>query len=164
MRGSGKTEIGGCLAKLMKRKFIDLDHEIEKHSGQKISEIVEKYGWPHFRKIEKELNKKFAQESNLVIATGGGTIIDPENETELHKNGFVIFLHCDIKTLKNRIKNCAKRPSLTGKPALMELEEIWLKRKHRHEKSADLIFDTASEETIEIKANKILSVLPQDCT
>lgn len=161
MRGSGKTEIGRRLAALMKLEFVDLDEEISKHEGMPIAEIVEKHGWPHFRKIEKELSKKFAQESGLVISTGGGTIVDPENEKQLKQNGFVVFLHCNIEILENRIKNCAERPSLTGKPALLELEEIWLKRKHRYEKSADLIFDTSSKKDIEIKANTLASLIRQ---
>lgn len=159
MRGSGKTTIGKELARLMNRKFIDLDHEIEKHAGMKISEIVEKHGWAHFRKLEKELNKKIAQESGLVIATGGGTIIDPENEKTLRKNGFIIFLKCPVEILTKRIKDSGNRPSLTGKPAIEELEEVLLKRKKRYEKSADLIFDISSNESIETKTKRLFSLL-----
>ena len=145
MRGSGKTTIGKELAALMNRKFIDLDEEIEKHVGMPISKIVEKHGWNHFRKLEKEVNKKVAQLRNLVIATGGGTIIDIENEKILRKNGFIVFLKCPVKILAERIKNSETRPSLTDKPVLEELEEVWQERKQRYEESADLVFDSSNK-------------------
>jgi shikimate kinase len=148
MRGSGKTTIGKELAALMNRKFIDLDQEIEKHAEMPISKIVETHDWDHFRKLEKEVNKKVAQLSGVVIATGGGTIIDEENEKSLRENGFVVFLKCPIEILAERIKNSENRPSLTGKSAVEELEEVWQERKQRYEESADLIFN--GEETEEL--------------
>lgn len=160
MRGSGKTEIGKYLAELLKRNFIDIDTEIKKHIGRKINEFVKKEGWEKFREIERTITKKTAEKKNVVISTGGGTIIDPENEIVLKKNGFVIFLYCDINVLGNRILNSEKRPSLTGKPVLKEIDDVWEKRKKRYEKTADLIFDTSDTEKPSKKAEKILSLLP----
>lgn len=161
MRGSGKTEIGRRLAALMNREFIDIDEEIAKHEGMPITEIVKEKGWEYFRKIEALVNKKIAQKNGIVISTGGGTIINKENEKILRKNGLVIFLYCDIGTLKKRIRSYSSRPSLTGKPILEELEKVLSKRKNRYKESADLIFDTSSNESIETKANSLAFLIKQ---
>jgi len=74
MRGSGKTYLGKKIAKILGRKFVDLDSEIEKAEGMSVAEIVKRKGWDYFRKAESKICSRFANTKNLVIATGGGVI------------------------------------------------------------------------------------------
>lgn len=164
MRGSGKSYHAKALAKLLGWKFLDIDEEIEKREKRHINEIIQKNGWQYFRNFETEICKEIADLDEHVIATGGGTIIDRENEELLHQNGKIIFLYRDIEKCAEFILNGHKkdkRPSLTGRDLgdpdelLKELKETWAKREKRYRLSADLIVDT----TKEIKPEKILEML-----
>lgn len=147
LRGSGKTSIGRVLAEKLKRPFIDLDEEIEKKSGKKIEDIVKKYGWEYFRKLEKEETLKAAQCKNYIIATGGGTLMDRENAQVLKNSGRVIFIYCDLKIIKDRLKKNKNRPSLTGKENFLdEMDEIWKKRQPIYEKVADIAIRCENKE------------------
>ena len=120
LRGSGKTTVGKILAKKLKWKFVDLDKEIEKEEKMKIKDIVELKGWEYFRAKEAEVTKKVAQLDKRIISTGGGTIIDKENEKELKKNGKVVYLYVQPDTCADRILNDTNRPVLTDKKTLKE--------------------------------------------
>lgn len=162
MRGSGKSEIGAKIAKLLGRTFVDLDKKIIQYANMSIMEMVEKKGWKYFRELEKKITEKISKKKRLIIATGGGTIIDPKNEKNLRQNGFIVLLECDIPILAERIKKDSNnRPSLTGKSVTEELEEIWKKRQKRYKKSADLIFNT-NLDGIEEKVKKLILLLPQN--
>lgn len=106
MPGSGKTTIGKILAEKLNRKFIDLDEEIKAEEGLSPAEIINKYGEEKFREVEKNAVKKAASVTGTVIATGGGTVIDPENVKALKRNGKIIFINRDIE----KIKPTASRP------------------------------------------------------
>ncbi len=106
MPGSGKTTIGKILADKLSRRFIDLDEEIKAEEGMVPSEIINKYGEEKFRAIEKNAAKKVASVTGAVIATGGGTVIAPENVRALKRNGKIIFINRDIE----KIKPTASRP------------------------------------------------------
>lgn len=106
MPGSGKTTIGKIIADKLSRRFIDLDEEIKAEEGMEPSEIINKYGEEKFRAIEKTAAKKAASVTGAVIATGGGTVIDPENVRALKRNGKIIFINRDIE----KIKPTASRP------------------------------------------------------
>ena len=81
--GSGKSTVGLLLAKKLGMSFIDLDTYIEKKEGMTVSKIFEKYGEPYFRKVEKESAKELAEKNGLVIAAGGGTLVDKENAEDV---------------------------------------------------------------------------------
>jgi shikimate kinase len=169
MRGSGKSHYGKALAKLLGWKFLDTDEEIEKREGKSINEIIQKNGWNSFRKLETDLCKDIAGNLNLdeyVISTGGGLIIDRENEQLLKQNGKVIFLYRSLEKCAEFILKSFKkdqhssitnqpqnRPSLTNRNVdtqdelLKELEETWTKRERRYRESADLIVDTSNPTT-----------------
>ncbi|MBU1992091.1 MAG: shikimate kinase [Patescibacteria group bacterium] len=169
MRGTGKSRIGRKIAETLEKEFVDLDEEIENHEGISTAEIVGSKGWDYFRAVEKQMVEKFSKKKGLVISTGGGAIIDQENEKNLRENGFVIFLRCDIQKLAERIKHSKNRPSLTEKNFVMEFKDVWEDRKKRYLESADLVFDVDKESEdkerdIETKANIILKLLPDDCS
>lgn len=99
MPGCGKTTIGKELAENHGRKFVDMDALIVKKAGKSIPEIFEELGEPGFRKIEAEVAKEVGKEKGLVIATGGGVIVTPENHDALRQNGTVVFINRDIDVL-----------------------------------------------------------------
>lgn len=113
MPGSGKSTLGALLAKELDRRFLDLDEEIVRVTGKTIPEIFEESGETGFRKIEKETLASLSEEKELVLATGGGTVIDPENVRVLREMGTVVFLDRPLKTLKSRVRRDT-RPLLAG--------------------------------------------------
>lgn len=144
LRGTGKSSIGQALADLMEMGFVDIDDEIEHEIGD-ISNFVPKKGWGAFRKIEKQAALKVAQRDNLVISTGGGTMMDPQSAAALKKNAVVVFMYCDLDVLMKRLEN-DHRPSLTGvKRSHEEIEEIWHQRKPVYERVADVRIDVTDE-------------------
>jgi shikimate kinase len=160
MRGSGKSTLGKELAKILNFEFIDSDDEIEKQEKSKIREIVKQKSWFHFRKIEKYVIRRLARKKNVVIATGGGVILDKENVTRLQKNGKIILLTAPIETLEKRIKNDSNRPSLTKQKNLKdELTELWAKRKEKYKQSADFEFDSEKDLSLNEKAQQIIQLL-----
>ena len=100
MRGSGKTKLGRLLGRLLGRRFIDTDELIERNAKMPIVLLVKRRGWDYFRRLERNVIQKLRNEKNAVIATGGGTLINPKNAEILKRNGKVIFLDSIIVSLK----------------------------------------------------------------
>jgi len=137
MMGSGKTSVGKFLAKKMKRKFIDMDKEIEKKAGRCISEIFKKRGERFFREIESIVAVEAALMQNTVISCGGGVVLKEGNMNELKRNGIVFYLKADTETLANRVGWGRGRPLLEGREKKERLEEILGERERLYEKYAD---------------------------
>ncbi len=110
--GTGKSVIGRRLAVRMNRVFIDTDNEIEELTGKSVSEIFARYGAVRFRSEEALLVKKLAVKENLVISTGGGMVLNPENVRLLQKKGLLICLKASPEVIYQRVKNKRKRPLL----------------------------------------------------
>lgn len=138
MRGSGKTTIATLLGKKLGWQVLDTDALIEKTVKMPLADYIHKNGWPKFRAAEKRIVKKIATKDKVVIATGGGTLMNPENAKLLKKNGFVVLLTAPITVLKKRIAKTTNRPSLTGASPTAELKKVWLERKKIYEKIADV--------------------------
>lgn len=157
MRGSGKTTLGRLLARELKKKFIDLDQEIEKKTGTNIATIVQKKGWNYFRQIEKKVCSKISKKKNCVIASGGGTILSHKNVEKLKSNGLIIFLECDLDILKSRLKKCQNRPNLKkGSSFIDELNAIWQERKTIYYQTADFV---VKSENLESALNKLIQII-----
>lgn len=156
MRCSGKTYLGKKIAKLLKRKFVDLDIEIEKRENMKIKDIVKAYGWPRFRDIEQKMCSLFANQKNLVIATGGGVVLSEKNMKNLKKNAVNIFIFTDPSAIVERLKKESKnRPALTGGGSDKEVQKIWEERRNLYLKYADIVWDNTSGKIVEKKLAKI---------
>ena len=113
--GTGKTSIGKILATKFGCAFVDLDHKIEADNKMSIPKIFKKYGEDHFRKLEKEAVKEVTQRRGIVIATGGGTIKDPENLRLLKESGVVICLTASVDEILFRTEQEGNRPVLDKK-------------------------------------------------
>jgi shikimate kinase len=145
----------------MKRRFVDTDDLIESEKGR-ISDIVEAHGWDYFRAMEKRIVEEVSREDNLVIALGGGSVLDPDNVVNLERNGLIIWLKANREALRKRMdqdpRTFASRPTLTGKGAIEELEEMISAREPFYEKASQIQIDT-SMLAVEAAVEKILAVL-----
>ena len=129
MMGSGKSQTGPVLAKMIKYAFVDTDDVIEKASKQSISSIFEKDGEKVFRDVEKKVLKEISQHHSLVIATGGGLVTLPENWGILHQ-GIVIWLDLDLRRSIKRLESDQKRrPLLLGDNLAENFSQIYESRK-----------------------------------
>ena len=129
MMGSGKSQTGPVLAKMINYAFVDTDDVIEKASKQSISSIFEKDGEKVFRDVEKKVLKEISQHHSLVIATGGGLVTLPENWGILHQ-GIVIWLDLDLKRSIKRLESDQKRrPLLLGDNLAANFSQIYESRK-----------------------------------
>jgi len=168
MRCSGKTHHGKRIAKLLGRKFVDLDKEIEREEKMEIHDIVKSKGWPYFRKVEQKICTKFAPLSGvskdksdppLVIATGGGVVLSPKNMKAFHKDSVVVFVYTDPHVICERLmKTAMVRPSLTGKKVEHEIHELWEARRPLYIKYADYVWDDTSGWLLEANYKKIFGV------
>jgi len=142
MMGSGKTTVGKVLSKLLPDfKYIDVDEEIEKSSGKKISEIFLKFGEAHFRILESEKIEKILKNKKQIISAGGGLFEKEENRKLLLENATVIYLETSSQEIFSRIKNEFHRPLLKKNFSVERINEILSKRDVNYRK-ADIIIKT----------------------
>ena len=127
MMGSGKSSIGFLVSKKLKIEFIDVDNEIEKKVGYKISKIFENKGEKYFREIEENITLKFLKRKKTIISLGGGAFLNNIIKKEVLDNHISFWLNWDVKTLVNRIKDSKKRP-IAHKSSQGQLEELIKKR------------------------------------
>ncbi|MBR4721148.1 MAG: shikimate dehydrogenase, partial [Clostridia bacterium] len=117
MPSAGKTTIGKLLGDTLNKEFFDSDIEITKEIKMSIPEFFKKYGEAKFREIEKEVISNLSQKSGVVIATGGGAVLNPQNVRSLKQNGRIIFLNRPFELLTPT----QDRPLSTGRDALKKL-------------------------------------------
>ncbi len=156
--------MGRRLASRMERQFVDTDDLIESKEGQ-ISDIVKSHGWDYFRALEKRMIEEISKEENLVIALGGGAVLDPVNIVNLERNGFIIWLKADREAIQKRMeqdpRTIASRPTLTGKGTVEELEEMMAYRNSFYDRAAKIKLDTSALD-VETVVENILAVLKEE--
>lgn len=155
-RGAGKTKVSEKLAEKLNRNLISIDSEIEKKTGP-ITNFINEQGWEKFRRIETEVLRSLTI-STGIIDCGGGIVETEENVRLLKDKGVVVWLKADVKTLVERLKITAERPSLTGKPAADEVRLILSKRTPLYKKLATYEIDTDGKD-IETIAEEIISAV-----
>lgn len=140
--GAGKTTVGRMLARRLDRAFYDTDHEIERRTGVKIPVIFEIEGEEGFRQREAQTLAEVAAQDNIVLATGGGVVLRPENRDVLKSRGLVVYLRAQPRDLWHRTRHDKNRPLLqTGDP-LSRLQELYDLRDPLYREVADVIVDT----------------------
>ena len=127
--GAGKSSVGSKLAKYLRRKFIDLDSFIEKKHGKTIKEIFESEGEETFRNYERAAIQDVLSNNNLVVALGGGAIVNEENRKLVRSRSKLITLLADIETISQRVEHKTHRPLLKGTNQKDTLVELWESRK-----------------------------------
>ena len=150
--GTGKTSVGRLLAGRLGCAFHDLDKKIEEQHGMSIPAMFAEHGEPYFRAREKEAVRAAAGRTNLVIATGGGTVKDPENVALLRQNGILVALTADVDTILQRTASRGARPVLDQadagdrRAAVVRLLE---ERRALYE-DADITVDTSGRSPLEV--------------
>jgi len=136
MMGSGKTTVAKELSKILTEfKLVDIDDEIEKSSGKKISEIFLKYGEAHFRELETNKIQLFAKNENQIISCGGGAFENPDNRRRLLENSEVFFLKTSPQTIYDRIKAESHRPLLKKNFSVEKIANILSLREKNYQKA-----------------------------
>jgi shikimate kinase len=151
--GSGKTAVGRRLAVLLGKQFVDSDAEIEKRTGVDIRYIFEKEGEARFRQREREVIAELSGLDGVVVATGGGVILDPINRERLAKTGIVVYLETTIDTLVRRTKASKTRPLLMNDDPQAVLERMMVVRRPLYEKAADLRIETTGRQVRAVAAD-----------
>ncbi len=142
--GAGKTTIGKRLARSLRRRFVDCDHEIERRTGATIPLIFEIEGEAGFRARERRVIEDLTQEPDSVLATGGGAVLDPVNRELLASRGLVVYLHAPIELLVARTRNDTNRPLLQNGNRGQRLRELMAQREPLYREIADLTVDTGA--------------------
>lgn len=157
--GTGKTAVGRYLAQSLNLKFIDLDDLIEQKENRKIGEIFRLEGEDYFRQKESGIVFEISKEDNLVVAAGGGVIVNPKNLKRLKKTGVVICLSAAAEVIYERTKNETHRPLLKVDNPREKIKELLLSR-DKFYRQAHFTVDTSfksikqiSEEIISIFKN-----------
>ncbi len=142
LMGAGKTTIGKRLAESMGKQFIDSDHEIEKRTGVNIPTIFDIEGEEGFRNRESTILDELTQKKGVILATGGGAVLRPENRKYLAARGMVIYLSASVEQLYKRTRMDRNRPLLqTGNPK-KKLQSLFEERDPLYREIADLVAET----------------------
>lgn len=151
--GSGKTAVGRRLATLLGKTFVDSDAEIEKRTGVDIRYIFEKEGEARFRDREREAIAALTALTDIVLATGGGVILDAKNRERLAATGTVVYLETNIDTLVRRTKTTKTRPLLMNDDPRAVLERLMVIRQPLYEGIADLRVETTGRQVRAVAAD-----------
>ena len=141
LMGSGKTTVGKQLALRMHKQFYDSDHEIVARMGVSITTIFEIEGEEKFRERESQVIKDLTLQHNIVLATGGGAVLQENNRRNLQKNGIVIYLHASVETILERTRFDRSRPLLQTENPGQKIQELYTQRDPLYREIADIVID-----------------------
>ena len=142
LMGAGKTTVGRALAKRLGLRFVDSDHEIETRTGATIPLIFEIEGEESFRRREADVIRNLTEEKGIVLATGGGAVLKPENREHLKARGKVVYLRASVNSLLHRTSGDRNRPLLQTADPRKKLEELSTQREPLYMEVADVVVDT----------------------
>ncbi len=156
--GSGKTAVGRHLARLFRFTFLDSDADIEAKTGVDISFIFEKEGEAGFRVRERESIERLTRLESIVLATGGGAVIEPDNRRVLAERGVVIYLETSIDQQLERTRHARHRPLLNDTDPEEKLKELMQWRAALYAEIADFTVSTDGRR-VQLVAEEILHEL-----
>jgi shikimate kinase len=166
-RATGKTSVGARLAEVLQRPFVDLDQVLVREAGRPIADIVAQGGWAEFRRLERELVARYRDARGLILATGGGVVLDPDNVTALRENGILIWLAADPAAIQARLAQDqprdANRPSLTGGDTIREAAAVAEERAPLYQAAAQIRIDTTHRsvtQVVELVLEALKTVMP----
>lgn len=145
MMGSGKTTMGRILARHLGGDFVDSDEEIQLRTGVTIPHIFDVEGEQGFRQRETAALESLVQRDGLVLATGGGAVIAPENREMMKQNGIVIYLKASVHDLWLRTRNDRNRPLLQTGNAYEKLSTLLHQREGYYQQVADIVMPTGRQ-------------------
>jgi len=148
--GAGKTTIGRRLAKGLRKEFIDVDQELERRTGASIALIFDVEGESGFRERERRIVDELTQLDDVVLATGGGAVLDCDSRTALTTRGFVVYLHAALDKLVERTRRDTNRPLLMTDDPIVRMRELLDQREPFYRQVADLVVDTGTRNLTEV--------------
>jgi shikimate kinase len=148
--GAGKTTIGKYLAQHLKLRFADTDTEIEERTGADIPWIFDVEGESGFRDREQQVVEEMTLWDGVVLATGGGVVLRPENRRALAGRGFVVYLYATVDEQVRRTRRDKRRPLLQSGDQEQTLRTLMVERDPLYREIADHIIetDTCSPKTV----------------
>jgi len=159
--GSGKSTIGNIIASRLHREFQDSDHFIEKRTGVDIARIFDIEGERGFRDRESDALSELLSQNNRVVATGGGSVLRPQNQQLLKQKGFIIFLDTSVAQQLRRLARDKKRPLLQTENPRERLEAMFAERHPIYLDLADLAVKT-DKRVARRQAADIINQLPEN--
>jgi len=156
--GSGKTTIGQRLANLLGLHFLDCDHELEAHTGASVSLIFEIEGEQGFRERESRMLDELSARKGVLIATGGGTVIRPENRKILRERGLVVYLKTPVSQQIKRLRRDKSRPLLQTDDRKEKLLRLAAERDPLYASVADIEFP-ARNRSLDVAAEKLAEAI-----
>jgi shikimate kinase len=156
--GAGKSTIGRRLANMLAMEFYDSDHEIEKRTGADIPLIFEIEGEEGFRKREKAVIDELSCKSGVVLATGGGAILDESNRQRLSERGVIVYLRTSVSQQLMRTRHDQNRPLLQTENPKEKLRELMEIRDPLYQGIAQVTVDTDGRSILSV-ANEIIKKL-----
>jgi shikimate kinase len=160
LMGAGKTTVGRMLARRLKLRFFDSDHEIERRCGVKLPVIFEIEGEAGFRAREEQALAELTGLEGIVLATGGGAVLDAGSRRRLASRGTVVYLNATPEDLYRRVRNDRNRPLLATPDPLARLRELHAQRDALYRGIADLVVDTGAQ-SVQFLAQELVGRLEE---
>ena len=157
--GSGKTTIGRALAKRLNKRFVDADHEIEARTGATIPLIFEIEGEASFRQREADVIRDLTAQEGIVLATGGGAVLNEQSRQFLKERGTVIYLRASVNSILQRTSYDRNRPLLQTDDPKARIEELSQQRAPLYQEVAHIIIETGRP-NVQSVVQTILGQLP----
>jgi len=161
MMGAGKTTAGRLMARRLKREFLDTDLEIERRCGVKVPVIFEFEGEAGFRQREAAVIAELTAREDVVLATGGGAVLDEANRRHLAARGTVVYLHAPPPALYERVRQDRNRPLLASADPQARLQELYAVRDPLYREIADIVVDTGRQ-SVQNLARQLLARLKEE--
>ncbi len=162
LMGAGKTTVGRTLARRLCKEFQDTDQEIEERTGVRVPVIFDIEGEAGFRRREADSVARLTALDNVVLATGGGVVLDPRNREHLKSRGCVVYLHARPGELAKRLGRDRSRPLLSGADPRVRLEELYETRDPLYREVADIVVETGRQSANAL-VEQLLAQLDKEC-
>jgi len=148
--GAGKSTLGRQIARRLRKRFVDADAELEARLGVSIQTIFEIEGEAGFRDREEAVIADLTALANIVLSTGGGAVLRPNNRMRLKDNGTVIYLHAEPIALWARVRHSRNRPLLQTADPLSRLAELYSQRDALYRETASFIVESERGEVMRL--------------
>lgn len=156
--GAGKTTVGRTVARRLNYPFFDSDHELEARCGVRIPIIFEHEGEDGFREREADVIDTLTQQTGIVLATGGGAVLRPDNRAFLKERGTVVYLRASPHDLWLRTRHDRNRPLLQTEDPKGRLETLYAQRDPLYREVADFIIETGKPSVAQLASMVLMQL------